>query len=103
MEKIANDSLWVEPHGDGVKIGLTNTTQEEIGAVTFVTLPKVGTQLTLGETLVEVEAEKSVSEFLVPFPGTVIEVNTKALENPAVLDDKNEANAWLVVLSKTGE
>lgn len=39
------DNLWVLKTAEGYKVGLTNEAQEELGNITFATLPKVGQEL----------------------------------------------------------
>ena len=58
------DNLWVLFNGKEYCVGLTKEAQEELGAVTFASIQKAGTALKQGETLVELEAEKAVSETL---------------------------------------
>lgn len=102
-ERNVIDNLWIEKTAEGYKVGLTNQAQDDLGKISFVTLPRVGQQLTKGDSFVELEAEKSVSEFSSPLTGTVIKINEAADKNPEVLDDLDESNAWLAVFSDVKE
>lgn len=93
------DSLWVLKTAEGYKIGLTNEAQEDLGNITFTTLPKVGQTIKKGDSLIELEAEKAVSEFSSPLSGTIVVVNEAAEANPSILDDKEQMNAWIAVLT----
>ncbi|WP_318652959.1 MULTISPECIES: glycine cleavage system protein H [unclassified Enterococcus] len=97
------DNLWVLKTAEGYKVGLTNEAQEELGNITFATLPKVGQELKKGDSLIEVEAEKAVSEFSSPVTGTVASINEAAENEPSVLDDPNQTNAWIAVLTNVNE
>lgn len=97
------DNLWIEKTPKGYRIGLTNQAQDDLGKITFVTLPKVGQQLAKGDSLVELEAEKSVSEFSSPISGTVVGINEAADKKPEVLDDLDESKAWLVDFAEVKE
>ena len=97
------DSLWVLKTEMGYKIGFTNQAQEELGSITFANLPKVGQILKKGDSLIEVEAEKSVSDFSTPLSGKIVAINEAADKNPSVLDDKNQINAWFAVIDATDE
>lgn len=97
------DDLWILPTTEGYKIGLTNQAQEELGAITFATFPKVGQHLSKGASLIEVEAEKAVSEFVLPISGTILAVNEAAVADPSVLDAKEQTQAWVAILSEVDE
>ena len=90
------DNLWVLFNGKEYCIGLTNEAQEELGQVTFINLPKVGKTYQKGEPLLEVEAEKAVSEIASPVTGTISSVNEKIDADINILNDEDEMNAWLV-------
>ena len=85
------DQLWILPTEAGYKIGLTAEAQEDLGKITFATFPKVGQTLAKGDSLIELEAEKAVSEFSSPLSGKVVAIN-----EPSALD---EENAWIAVLA----
>ncbi|MFD1899366.1 glycine cleavage system protein H [Enterococcus termitis] len=97
------DSLWLMKTDKGYKIGLTNDAQEELGNITFATLPKVGQVLKKGDSLIELEAEKAVSEFSTPISGTIIAVNEAAENEPSLLDDSTQTNAWIAVLTDVND
>lgn len=90
------DNLWVLFNGKEYCVGLTKEAQEELGAVSFASLKKVGTALKQGDTLVELEAEKAVSEFPSPLTGVISSVNEKIDQNVDILNDSDEMKAWLV-------
>ncbi|MGC6768934.1 glycine cleavage system protein H [Enterococcus sp. LJL51] len=97
------DNLWIEKTTEGLKVGLTNAAQEDLGKISFVTLPKVGQKLSAGDSFVELEAEKSVSEFSSPISGMVAAVNEAADKNPELLDNEDETQAWLAVFTEVEE
>ena len=90
------DNLWILFNGKEYCVGLTNEAQKELGDITFANLPKAGQSYQIGEPLIEVEAEKAVSEFASPLSGTVSSVNEKINEDINVLNDQDEMNAWLL-------
>lgn len=92
------DNMWILFNGSEYVIGLTNEAQEELGDVTFADLPVKGQEVTQGDTLLEVEAEKAVSEFTSPLTGTVSSVNEKIDADITVLNDSDEMNAWFISL-----
>lgn len=97
------EQLWVKKELAGYRIGLTAQAQDELGTISFVTLPSIGAKLEKGQEFVELEAEKAVSEFASPLTGKVIAINEAALANPTLLDDPTQENAWLVVVDEVVE
>lgn len=91
--------LWLEQAGEQVVLGLTKAKQEELGEVNFVSLPKVEDTITAGQPLVEVEAEKAVSEFKSPISGKVASVNDAAITDPKVLNAEDPKVSWIVALT----
>lgn len=88
------DDLWILFNGKEYCVGLTKKAQDDLGAVTFASLPKVDAKVVAGAPVVEVEAEKAVCEFSSPLNGVVSSVNDQ-------LDDLNaedEMKAWLFSL-----
>lgn len=97
------DNLWVLKTNEGYKIGLTNETQEDLGTITFVTMPKVGQTVKKGDSLIELEAEKAVSEFSTPISGLIVAINEAVEQDTSVLDDPDQKNAWIAVLTDVDE
>lgn len=97
------DSLWLLKTDAGYKIGLTNEAQEDLGNITFATMPKVGQTLKKGDSLIELEAEKAVSEFSTPLSGTISAINEAAEQDPSTLDDADQKNAWIAILTDIDE
>lgn len=95
--------IWVKKEATGYRLGLTNEGQEELGNVSFVSLPKVGTLLSKDEAFADVEAEKAVTEFVTPFSGRVKEIHQAVLDNPSLLDNEVEDEAWLILLDEVEE
>ncbi|MDN6640129.1 MAG: glycine cleavage system protein H [Tetragenococcus sp.] len=90
------DDLWVLHNGKEYVLGLTNKAQDDLGKISFISIPKVGQSFKKGETLIEIEAEKATNEIVSPLSGTVSSVNEKIDENIDVLNDEDELNAWLL-------
>ncbi|WP_313539224.1 glycine cleavage system protein H [Enterococcus sp.] len=90
------DNLWILFNGKEYCVGLTKEAQEELGAITFASIQKVGTALQQGDTLVELEAEKAVSELTSPITGVISSINEKIDQSIDILNDEDEMNAWLV-------
>lgn len=97
------DGLWVLKTAEGYKVGLTSDVQEELGNISFVSMPKLGQKIKKGEPFIELEAEKSVSDFNSPLSGTISVVNEAAEKNPSLLDDEEQTNAWIAIFTEIEE
>ncbi len=92
---------WVAA-GDPVTVGITAHAADALGDVVYLELPEVGTQLTAGAVCGEIESTKSVSELFAPVDGTVVEVNTAAVEDPSVVNADPYGGGWLLLVAATG-
>ncbi|KRL21777.1 glycine cleavage system protein H [Lentilactobacillus kisonensis] len=92
---------WIDEDSNGVvTIGLTDAGQNELGNITFVSLPKVGDKLTTSDTLLDVEADKAVSDIDSPVAGTVVEINQQAQSNPSILNESDKSKSWIAKIQK---
>ncbi|AQW22249.1 glycine cleavage system protein H [Lentilactobacillus curieae] len=91
---------WTEENDGVVTVGLTDDGRNELGNITFVSLPKVGDSLKKTDTLMNVEADKAVSDIASPVEGTVIEINEDALSDPSVLNNSDKASSWVARIEK---
>lgn len=81
--------------GDVVRIGITDYAQDALGDVVFVELPKVGSSVSAGGTLGEVESTKSVSEIYAPVSGTVSAVNDSLTSSPESVNGDPYGAGWI--------
>ena len=84
--------------GDRVRVGITDYAQDALGDVVFVGLPAVGTAVTAGNAVSEVESTKSVSDIYAPVSGTVVEVNDALADGPDALNQDPYGDGWLFVI-----
>lgn len=85
--------------GGTVRLGITAYAQEALGDIVFVTLPAVGTSLTAGQALGEVESTKSVSDVYAPLAGTVAARNEALDATPELVNSDPYGAGWLVELA----
>lgn len=100
-----NALTYTEEHewlsiADGIAtIGITDFAAEKLGDVVFVELPAVGTELTAGAVVGEIESTKSVGELYAPVAGTVTEINDAAVDDPSLVNAEPFEGGWLIKLS----
>lgn len=73
--KYTEDHEWVRVEGDVATIGITHFAQDALGEVVYVDLPEVGSEVSAGDSIGEVESTKSVSDIYSPVSGEVVAAN----------------------------
>ncbi len=73
--KYTKEHEWLKIEGNKGTVGITDYAQNSLGDIVFVELPKVGQEITAGQTFGSVESVKAVSDLFAPVSGTVTEVN----------------------------
>src|SRR5687768_5914440 len=90
---------WVRQVGEGdgtvLRVGITSYAQEALGDIVFVTLPAVGTDLTHGQSVGEVESTKSVSDIYAPVAGTVTATNDALDAAPELVNSDPYGEGWM--------
>jgi glycine cleavage system H protein len=100
--KYTAEHEWVKAVGDHVRIGITDYAQEALGDIVFVTLPAVGTEVTLGQTFGEVESTKSVSDIFAPLAGVITARNEELDAHPELVNSDPYGEGWMVEIAPTG-
>ena len=102
--KYSSDHEWIKSE-DAVKvrIGITDYAQDALGDVVFVDLPEVGSAVTVGQSISEVESTKSVSDIYAPVAGTVVEVNADLADEPERLNNDPYGEGWICVIEVTDQ
>jgi glycine cleavage system H protein len=96
--RYSSDHEWARLEDGLVRIGITDYAQDALGDVVFVQIPSIGTLLTAGERLTEVESTKSVSDIYAPVSGSVVEVNAELADEPQRINDDPYGDGWICVL-----
>ena len=88
---------WANRLDDGsrVRIGITDYAQDALGDVVYVDLPEVGSAVSAGDAVGELESTKSVSDMYAPVSGSVVTINEALADNPALLNEDPYGDGWL--------
>lgn len=94
---------WIDG-GAPATIGISEVAADALGEIVYVDLPEVGTSITVGQVVGEVESTKSVSELFSPVAGEVVAVNETAVADPALINSDPYGEGWLfrVAVSEEG-
>ena len=87
---------WVRLEGDVATVGITQYAADALGDVVYVDLPKVGSSVTSGSIVGEVESTKSVGELYAPLDGEVVEANDAVVDVPETINSDPYGDGWLV-------
>lgn len=90
---------WIAADGDAVTIGITDYAADKLGDVVFVELPAVGTEVTAGSVVGEIESTKSVGELFAPALGTVLEANQAVVDSPDLVNSDPFGEGWLIKIT----
>ena len=94
--KFTRTHEWVRLDGDVATIGLSDHAQQELGDITYLELPEVGTALSQAQPFGIVESVKAASDIYAPFDGEVVERNDAVVEAPETVNASPYDQAWLV-------
>ena len=93
--KYTKEHEWLKVDGNAGIVGITDHAQNSLGDIVFVELPKVGAEITAGQTFGSVESVKAVSDLYAPVSGTVTEVNESLNASPEQVN-KDAHGAWMI-------
>jgi len=89
---------WFRVEGEDVVAGITQFAANELTDVTFVQMKSVGTVVTAGGSLGEVESVKTTSDVYSAVGGTVVAVNDLVAKDPSLVNSDPFGKGWLVRL-----
>jgi glycine cleavage system H protein len=87
---------WVSLDGDVATIGVTDFAQSELGDITYLDLPDVGTAISENAAFGVVESVKAANDIFSPVDGEVVERNDSAVDAPETVNSSPYGDAWLV-------
>lgn len=99
MKYYSEEHQWIEIEGNSGKVGITRFAADELGELSYVELPKVGSSYKQGEPLCVVESVKAASDVFMPVSGKIVEVNTELETTPELMNDEPEGAGWICVIT----
>lgn len=92
--RYTKDHEWITLEDGVATVGITDHAQAALGDVVFVELPEPGRELDENEPCAVVESVKAASDVYAPLAGTITEVNTAIVDDPALINAAAESTAW---------
>ncbi len=97
--RYSSDHEWVRATSDTTAVvGITDYAQDALGDVVFVDLPDVGSTVSVGDSIGEIESTKSVSDVYSPLTGTVTEVNGDLADTPEKVNSDPYGEGWMFTI-----
>ncbi|MFI5300811.1 MAG: glycine cleavage system protein GcvH [Polyangiales bacterium] len=97
--RYTKDHEWARKESDGtIRVGITAFAVDQLGDITLVELPKVGTVLETGKAFGTVESVKTLSDLFAPIAGTVVAINEALASQPELVNAGAYDKGWMVVL-----
>ncbi len=94
--KYSESHEWFLIEGDIVTMGISQHAADELTDITYVDVPEVGSSVTAGEAIGEVESVKATSEIISVVSGEVIEVNAALIDHPELINEDAYEDGWIV-------
>ena len=96
---------WIRVQGKQATLGISQFAQDALGDIVFIDLPKVGTQVSAGEQIGEVESTKTTSSIYTPVSGSILKINADLKDHPEMVNADPYGKGWMVVidLSEPGQ
>ena len=88
---------WVCLEDDGtITVGITEYAKDQLGDIVFAELPEMGASFDTGSVMAVVESVKTAGELNAPMSGSVIEVNSKLIDEPELVNRDPIGEGWFV-------
>lgn len=97
------DHEWIRNDGDFAFIGITDFAQKELGDIVYADIGTLGEKLKQHEVFGTVEAVKTVSDLFLPLSGEIVEINSKIISNPELINKDPYGDGWLVKIKVQNE
>ncbi len=96
--KYSDDHEWARIEAEGVRIGISDFAQDQLGDIVFVELPEVNSHFSTGDEFGSVESVKAVSELLMPIDGTVVAINSELEDAPELVNQEPYEGGWMLLI-----
>ncbi len=96
-DRVLNDvdyNVWVRTNDGIATVGINTILAWLGGAFKAVTFREVGAEVERGKSLGSVESLRHFDVVRSPFSGTIVEVNSKLVEDPALLNRDQYGEGW---------
>lgn len=86
---------WVKIENDEAIVGVSAYAAKELGDITYVEMPKISSDVIVGDSVGVVESVKAASDVYSPLSGTVNAINKNLEDNPGLVSSSPEDKGWM--------
>ena len=97
--KYTEEHEWIRQDDGGLRVGITDFAQDQLGDVVYVELPKVGDEVKRMQPFGVVESVKAASDLYSPLSGTITAVNERLLDEPELVNDDPYGEGWMLEMT----
>lgn len=94
--KYTAEHEWIRVDGDTATVGITQYAADQLGDVVYVEVPAVGTTISAGMVVGEIESTKSVGELFAPFDGEVVDSNQAVVDDTSLVNEDPYGAGWMM-------
>jgi len=94
---------WVKVEGGVGTVGISDHAAHELGDITFVELPTVGSVVKQFGILGSIESVKAASDIFAPLSGKVVKVNDALELTPEAVNESAESAGWMAEIEIADE
>ena len=92
------EGVWALPHGNRVRIGLSDFLQQRSGDVAFAEIKSEGTVLAAGDETAVIETIKVNFSLSSPLSGKIVKINPVMNTTPEIINQDRYGDGWLAVI-----
>jgi glycine cleavage system H protein len=89
---------WIRVQGKQATLGISRFAQDALGDIVFIDLPKVGTPVSAGQQIGEVESTKTTSSIYTPVSGAIVKINADLKDHPELVNSDPYGKGWIAVI-----
>jgi len=89
---------WIRLEGKQATLGISNFAQDSLGDIVFIDMPKVGSVVTAGQQIGEIESTKTTSSIYTPVSGKIVKINGDLKDHPDVVNADPYGKGWFAVI-----
>ncbi|MDH5807325.1 MAG: glycine cleavage system protein GcvH [Candidatus Verstraetearchaeota archaeon] len=93
---------WIAFEENLARVGISDYAQKNLHDIVYVELPKVGSFFKKNSTICTLESIKAVAEVYAPVDCTIIEINSKLIDSPEIINKDPYGEGWLVKVKIEG-
>jgi len=97
------DHEWARVEGKIAYIGITDYAAHALGDITFVELPRPGTELKQAACCATVESVKAASDVYAPLSGKVAEINQQLSAHPELINQSPYEQGYFFTMEFSNE